>query len=295
MVGTGDRQNVATYLKGTYKISITRACKVICLPKSMFYYQSVKDDSQVANKLLEMAALRPREGQDKIYQRLRLEGFHWNKKRIGRIYLKLGLNLRRKVNKRIVGRVKKPLVQVDQPNQTWSMDFMSDALDNGRRFRVLNLIDDFNRKAISVEAEFTFPTVGVIQTLKRAIGEQGRPKKIRVDNGPEFTSLEFNQWCGVQKIELLHIQPGRPMQNGYIERFNRTFRQDVLDMHLFSEIDQVRDIIEQWMEDYNRKRPHEALGGITPYQAETKFSSKQACLDEKLTNSKQKKVHLYPV
>jgi len=295
VVGTGDRQNMATYLKDTYMISITRACKVIRLPKSMFYYQSVKDDTEVINKLLEMVALRPREGQDKIYQRLRLAGYGWNKKRVRRIYLKLGLNLRRKAKKRIPARVKEPLVQVEQPNQTWSMDFMSDALDNGRRFRVLNIIDDFNRKAVTIEAEFTFPSFGVIQSLKRAFEEQGKPSKIRVDNGPEFTSLEFSEWCRLQEIELHYIQPGKPMQNGYIERFNRTFRQDVLDVHLFSGIDQVRHIAEQWMDDYNYSRPHEALGGITPHQAEAKFSSKQACLDEKSTYSKQNKVHLNPV
>ena len=155
MVGTGDRQNMATYLRDTYMISITRACKVIRLPKSMFYYQSVKDDTEVIKKLLEMVALRPREGQDKIYQRLRLEGYGWNKKRVRRIYLKLGLNLRRKTKKRIPARVKEPLVQVEQPNQTWSMDFMSDALTSGLRFRTLNVIDDYNRRALLVCPDFS--------------------------------------------------------------------------------------------------------------------------------------------
>jgi len=172
---------------------------------------------------------------------------------------------------------------------------MSDALDSGRRFRVLNIIDDFNRKALAIEAEFSFPAIGVIQVLRRAFHEYGKPEKIRVDNGPEFTSLEFSEWCRIQQVELQFIQPGKPMQNGYIERFNRTFRQDVLDAHLFSAIDQVRVIAEKWMEDYNFFRPHEALGAITPYQAEAKFSSKQACLDENLNPFNQKKVHLNPV
>ena len=295
MVGTGQRQNVATYLKDTYRISITRACRVIQFPKSMYYYQSVKDDSEVMDKLLEMAAMRPREGQDKLYQRLRLAGYTWNKKRVRRIYLKLGLNLRRKTRKRIPTRVKQPLAQTEQPNQKWSMDFMSDALENGRRFRVLNVIDDFNRKAIAVEAEFTFPAMGVIQVLRRVFEEYGKPQTIRVDNGPEFTSLELNEWCRKQQVGIQFIQPGKPMQNGYIERFNRTFRQDVLDAHLFSGIDQVRMIAEKWVDDYNFTRPHEALGGITPYQAEAKFSSKQACFDENLLTIKQKKVHLNPV
>ena len=261
----------------------------------MFYYQSVKDDSEVMTKLLEMATLRPREGQDKLYQRLRLQGYKWNKKRIRRVYLKLGLNLRRKTKKRIPARVKQPLIQMEQPNETWSMDFMSDALDNGRRFRVLNIIDDFNRKAVSVEAEFNFPATGVIQALRRAFEDCGKPQRIRVDNGPEFISLELSEWCRIQQVELQYIQPGKPMQNGYIERFNRTFRQDVLDAHLFSGIDQVRIIAEKWMDDYNYSRPHEALGGITPKQAEENFSSKQACFDEKPKILNQKKVYLNPV
>ncbi len=261
----------------------------------MYYYQSVKDDSEVMTKLLEMASLRPREGQDKLYQRLRLEGYPWNKKRVRRVYLKLGLNLRRKTKKRIPARVKHPLVQMEQPNQTWSMDFMSDALENGRRIRVLNVIDDFNRKAIVTQAEFTFPAIEVIQVLRRSFEENGKPQKIRVDNGPEFTSLEFSEWCRLQQVKLQYIQPGKPMQNGYIERFNRTFRQDVLDAHLFSGIDQVRALAEQWIYDYNFSRPHEALGGITPVQAEAKLSSKQACFDERPVPFKQKKVHLNPV
>lgn len=178
MVSSGERQNVATYLKEAYSVSITRACKVIRLPKSMFYYKSVKDDSAVINKLLELASLRPTEGQDKLYQRLRLQSYPWNKKRVRRIYLKLGLNLRRKTKKRIPARVKEPLTQMEAPNQTWSMDFMSDALDTGRRFRVLNIIDDFNRKAVAVEAEFSFPAIGVIQVLRRAFEEHGKPEKI---------------------------------------------------------------------------------------------------------------------
>ncbi len=280
MVSTGERQNVATYLHDSYEVSITRACKVIRFPKSMYYYESVKDDSEVITRLLEMAALRPTEGQDKMHQRLRLEGYNWNRKRIRRVYLKLGLNMRRRSKKRIPARVKQPLLQTDQPNKTWSMDFMSDSLESGRRFRVLNIMDDFNRKAVAVEAEFTFPSMGVIEVLKRAFEEHGKPERIRVDNGPEFTSLELTEWCRVQEIELQFIQPGRPMQNGFIERFNRTFRQNILNAHIFEDISQVRILAEEWVKDYNGHRPHEALGGITPLQAEEESSSKQACFDE---------------
>lgn len=168
----------------------------------------------------------------------------------------------------------------ERPNKVWSLDFMSDSLLHGRRFRTFNVIDDFNRKAISIEAEFSFPALGVVQAMKRAIGEHGKPEKVRVDDGPEFMALDFSRWCKAQGIEIQYIQPGRPMQNGFVERFNRTYRQDIFDAHIFEDISQVRILTEKWIRDYNKERPHEALGGITPERYEREFASKQACLEE---------------
>lgn len=230
----------------------------------MYYYQSIKDDSEVINKLRELAEQKPREGQDKFYDRIRSEGLNWNYKRIRRVYLLLGLNHRRKIKRRVPARVKLPLIQPEAINNSWSMDFMSDALQTKRKFRTLNIMDDFNRKAISIEADFSFPAHSVVEALKRAIHENGKPDKIRVDNGPEFISATLSDWCKEENIQLQYIQPGKPMQNGFIERFNRTFRQDVLDAYLFEDIMQVRLLAEEWMNDYNNKRPHESLGGITP-------------------------------
>jgi putative transposase len=224
VVGSGIKKNMVAYLTQTYQISITRACKVIKFPKSMNYYKSVKDDSHVIAKLLDLAEQKPREGQDKYYKRLRMQGYKWNRKRVRRVYLMLGLNLRRKHKRRVPARVKEPLHQVEGRNQVWSMDFMSDALMNGRRFRTFNIIDDYSRRAVSVEEEFSFPALGTIQALKRAIEDHGKPDKVRVDNGPEFTSLQLSSWCKAQGIVVQYIQPGRPMQNAFIERFNRTFR-----------------------------------------------------------------------
>ena len=126
----------------------------------------------------------------------------------------LGLNLRRKANRRAPARVKEPLQQPEKRNRVWSLDFMSDSLLSGRQFRTLNIIDDFNRKAITVEAEFSFPALGVVEVLKRAIQEHIRPDKVRVDNGPEFLALDFTRWCEAQGIGIQYIQPGKPMQNG---------------------------------------------------------------------------------
>ncbi len=262
---------MAAYLREFYQVSLTRACKTLLFAKSMYYYQSVKDDREVIDKLLELPVARPREGQDKYYQRLRLQGYPWNKKRIQRVYRMLGLNLRRKAKRRVPARVKEPLQLPEKRNRVWSLDFMSDSLMSGRRFRTLNIIDDFNRKAITVEAEFSFPAIGVVQVMKRAIEEHGKPDKVRTDNGPEFLALDFTRWCEAQGIEIQYIQPGKPMQNGFVERFNRTYRQDILDAHLFEEISQVRILTEEWIKDYNQERPHEGLGGMTPNAFEKEY------------------------
>ncbi len=239
----------------------------------MFYYTTKKDDTAVINKLKELAEQRPREGQDKFYSRIRSQGIVWNYKRIRRVYLMLGLNHRRRIKRRVPNRIKEPLAQQQSLNKIWSMDFMSDSLVTKRKFRTLNIIDDFNREAISIEADFSFPSLSVVEAVKRAIHENGKPEKIRVDNGPEFISSTFVDWCNKENILIQFIQPGKPMQNGYIERFNRTFRQDVLDTYLFEDIMQVKILAEEWRKDYNNQRPHESLKGMTPKKFAETFSN----------------------
>jgi putative transposase len=255
---------MAAYLISVYLISITRACLVIGLPKSMFYYKPCKDDGEVIEKLQQLAENKPNEGQDKFYYRIRLQGIKWNYKRIRRVYKMLGLNIRRKMKRRFPARVKEPLHQAEETNKVWSMDFMSDSLISKRKFRVLNIMDDFNRRAVHIEADFSLPTSRVVQALKIAIHEYGKPEKIRVDNGPEFTSSDFTDWCQREQITVQYIQPGRPMQNGFIERFNRSYRQDVLNAYLFEDLNQLKIITEEWIDDYNNHRPHESLGGVPP-------------------------------
>lgn len=268
MVRPGDRKNIVSYLGQTYQVSIRRACKTIALAKSMYYYDSVRDDSEVIVKLRELAENKPAEGQDKLYARIRQQGYNWNYKRVRRVYLLMGLNKRSKRRKRLPVRVKEPLVRTEELNRSWSMDFMHDTLMNSRKFRTLNIIDDCNRKALAIEADFSFPAQSVVATLKKVIHEYGKPDKIRVDNGPEFISTLFTDWCRGRGITVQHIQPGKPCQNGYIERFNRTYRQDILDAYLFESIQQVRMTTEDWINDYNNQRPHEALNGLTPKQFE---------------------------
>ncbi len=255
---------MVTYLLEYRQVSISRACRVVKLPKSMYYYKNVRDDSETISKLVELADKHPTEGQDLYYSRIRQQGLLWNYKRVRRIYLLLGMNRRRKTKRRVPARVKVPLAVPERANEMWSVDFMSDVLVSKRKFRTLNVMDDYNRQAITVEAAHSMPATRVTQILECAIEEQGKPKCIRVDNGPEFISKEFKDWCKSKEIIIRHTQPGKPMQNGYIERFNRTFRENNLDAYLFEDIQQVQLLADEWMEDYNHKRPHEALGGLTP-------------------------------
>ncbi len=229
----------------------------------MYYYVSIKDDSEVIAKLTELAK-KQSEGQDKFYSRIRNEGKTWNHKRVSRVYKMMGLNKRKKTRKRLPARVKQPLIVPEQPNDTWSMDFMHDTLMGGRKFRVLNIIDDFNREALRTDPHYSIGSKLVIKTLDRLVLERGKPKAIRADNGPEFISLELSEWCFQRGIKLLFIQPGRPMQNGFIERFNRSFRENVLDANLFESIHQARELSDEFQEDYNFHRPHESLGNLSP-------------------------------
>lgn len=255
---------MAAYVMDHHGVSISRACRIVSLPKSMYYYRSVRDDSAVICKLRELSEQYPYEGQDLYYHRIRASGLPWNYKRVRRVYLMLGMKHRRKVKRRVPARVKVRLQVPEGPMQVWSMDFMHDVLTNRRKFRTLNIIDDYNREAIAIEAEHSLSSHRVVQLLDRITREHGKPQQFRVDNGPEWTSREFREWCAGKGIAIQYIQPGKPMQNGYIERFNRTYRQAVLDAHLFDDIMQVRILSEDWMVDYNQQRPHESLGNKTP-------------------------------
>lgn len=245
-------------------MSLGRACDVMDLSRSVYYYQSKKDDHALIDKLQGMAEKRPTEGFWKMYFRIRKEGLIWNHKRIHRVYKILKLNLKRKGKRRLPARILHPLEAVSKINASWSMDFMSDSLLSGRKFRVLNLLDDFNREALAIEVDTSFRAERVIRVLEQVSEWRGLPERIRVDNGPEFISSKLGLWCEDKKINLRFIQPGKPTQNAYIERFNGSFRRDVLDAYLFETLSQVRILADEWMNDYNYERPHDALNGRSP-------------------------------
>jgi putative transposase len=249
------------------KLSVRRACKLVSLPRSVLTYQKKqKDDSSLIEALHELVSKHPTIGFWKCYYRLRRKGFSCNHKRLYRVYTLLKLNVRRRAKKRLPQRVKEPLLVPASANQSWSMDFMCDSLVDGRRFRLLNIIDDYNRESLAIEIDTSLPALRVIRVLQELIERRTKPKAIRVDNGPEFISDRLQQWCQDHQILLQFIQPGKPVQNAFIERNNGSLRRELLDAYLFYSLKEVKQMAEEWQQDYNYERPHESLGNVPPVE-----------------------------
>ncbi|SHF88462.1 putative transposase [Loktanella atrilutea] len=193
-----------------------------------------------------------------------VKGHPWNHKRVYRIYCALELNLRIKPRKRLKRDVPDALAVPERPNVTWSTDFMADRLEDGRAFRLLNVLDDFNREGLGIEVDFSLPTERVIRSLNNIIEWRGKPKTIRVDNGPEYISHALLEWAEKHGISLAHIPPGQPQQNAYIERYNRTIRHEWLDQYIINSIEEAQHFATQWLWTYNNDRPNMGIGGITP-------------------------------
>jgi putative transposase len=256
------------YAIEVHKASQRRACRVVGLNRTGFRYRAKKpDDGETQERLRELAEQQPSWGFKKMYAYLRnQEGIRSNHKRVYRVYCEMKLNLRVKPKKRLPSRAPKPLEQPEAANISWSLDFMSDSLSSGRTMRTLNIIDDYNREVLWIEIDTSLPSARVVRTLDMIASWRGFPKQIRLDNGPELISQKMAQWAEAHDVELAFIQPGKPTQNAYIERFNRTYREDVLDAYLFTSLHEAREITEAWIEAYNAVRPHQALGNLSPFQ-----------------------------
>ncbi len=252
-------------LRQEHHLSERRACQAVGLSRSVYHYQpDTKRDQPVVEALINLAHQKPELGFAKLFQMLRRQGQTWNHKRVHRIYCALKLNKRRKGKRRLPTRNPLPLRVSAIANECWSADFMSDALWCGRRFRTFNVVDDFNREALAIEVDLNLPAQRVIRVLERVAAWRGYPQKLRLDNGPEMISLALADWAEAHGVSLKFIRPGKPMQNGFIERFNRSYRKAVLDMYVFRRLEEVREQTERWMKEYNEERPHESLGNLTP-------------------------------
>lgn len=245
--------------------SVSKACKIVKLPRSSFQYTAkIKDDSPVEDALDVLVKKHPVIGFWQCFHRLRNRGYEWNHKRVRRVYRKMNLNIRRKPKKRLPERVKQPLMLPTCFNQMWSIDFMSDSLQDGRKVRLFNVLEDFNRESLAIEVDTSLPTLRVIRVLEQLEIERGLPANIRMDNGPEFISHLLEEWCNKRHITLQFIQPGRPMQNAFIERKNGSIRRELLNAYMFRTITEVRAYCEDWRQDYNTERPHKSLRYQSP-------------------------------
>ncbi|WP_345790303.1 IS3 family transposase [Piscirickettsia salmonis] len=259
------RRHLVDYAVKAHALSGNKACKMCRIGRSVYRYQPKKQvaDTKIKKVLTDLAKVHHRWGFDKMMAKIK-QNYAWNHKRVYRVYCELKLNLRIKPRKRVSPREAKMLVQPIVSNHCWSLDFMSDTLSNKRKFRTLNVIDDYNRECLLIEPAFSLPSMVVTRLLDQVAESKGYPEVIRSDNGPEFISSDFTKWAEQHNILLHHIQPGKPAQNGFIERFNRTYRQDILDAHWFYNLEEVREITEPWVDQYNNERPHESLANLSP-------------------------------
>ena len=269
MVRPSQRCEMAKKAVTERSISIRFACAVFQISETCYRYKRKlsAENIRIADWLIRLTENQRNWGFGLCFLFLRnVKGFHWNHKRVYRIYCELELNLRIKPKKRLKRVKPEPLAVPEKPNQTWSMDFMHDQLADGRPYRLFNVIDDCNREGLGIEVDFSLPAERVIRALNQIIEWRGQPEIIRCDNGPEYISELLRNWSEELGIQLEFIQPGKPQQNAYIERYNRTVRYDWLAQFLFDSIEEVQEYATRWLWTYNHERPNMGLGGITPIQ-----------------------------
>jgi len=269
MVRPSRRREMAKRAVQERGISIRLACQLYQISQTCYRYEAQRniENEQIANWLIRLTDNNRSWGFGLCYLFLRnVKGYRWNHKRVYRIYKELELNLRIKPRKRLIREVPEALNAPEAINQIWSMDFMHDQLQDGRSFRLFNVIDDFNREALGMEVDFSLPSERVIRALNQIIEWRGKPKAIRCDNGPEYVSGKLIAWAEQNNIRMEYIQPGKPQQSAYVERFNRTVRYEWLSQYYWENLEEVRLFATNWMYDYNHNRPNMALGGFTPKQ-----------------------------
>ncbi len=254
------------YLTSSYGLSVRRACRVLPLARSTYKYQSrAPQHTALRQRIRDLALSRVGWGYRRLTTVLQREGWSVGRKLVYRLYREENLLLRPKKRRRRVSHQARILQSTpDQLNEQWSMDFMSDALVDGRRIRVLTIVDDFSRESVYIGVGSHFRGIQVAQTLASLARRRSVPKKIRVDNGPEFTSVALDQWAYWNEVQLVFSRPATPTDNAHIESFNARLRQECLNAHWFESIEEARGKIRTWQQQYNEEHPHSALGYLTP-------------------------------
>jgi putative transposase len=239
-------------------------------------YRARRSDEDLRTRLVELARQKPRFGYRRLQVLLERGGVRVNHKRVHRVYREAGLAIRRKKGKHCQ-REGKPLVERSAANQEWGLDFVHDAVECGRAIRVLSVVDAYTRECLALEVDTSFASRRVTRVLEGIIGERGVPRAIRCDNGPEFTSRHFLAWCLERGIELVHIQPGKPTQNAYVESFNGRLREECLNVRWFQNLFDAKWKIAAWRREYNEERPHSSLGYRTPEEFAREMGGEKGC------------------
>jgi len=265
MVTPAVRREAAAHLKQTFEVSQRRACRAIGVDRSSVRYRSRRpDDGAVRARLRDLAAVRRRFGYRRLHILLCREGLLMNQKKLRRLYAEERLQVRRRGGRKRALGTRAPLALPQGPNQRWSMDFLSDALSDGRRFRILAIVDDFTRECLCLVADTSLPGLRVTRELDAVIAERGRPLLCVSDNGTELTSMAILRWCQESGVEWHYIAPGKPTQNAFIESFNGRLRDELLNETLFASLTHARAALAAWKLDYNTVRPHSAIGNVPP-------------------------------
>lgn len=263
------KRAAAQHLVSDFDVSERRAARVVGLHRSTMRYEAhPRDDEPLASRMKEIASKHRRFGLPRVHYLLRREGAVRSRSRTERVYRKLGLQVTKRRRKKMLAVTRTKFQSAARPNEIWSFDFVFDRVENGRRLKTLTIVDDFTKRTPGLLAEYSITSNDVTDFFDRL---QNLPKKLRCDNGPEMTSRHFLDWAHKQNVAIEYIQPGKPIQNAYVESFNSRFRDECLNEEIFLDLEDAKRKIEKWRRYYNEKRPHTALDFKTPKEYEDEF------------------------
>ena len=273
MVTPGAKREAAAHLCAAHGVSQRRACAVLQIDRSSVRYRSTRpDDGDLRKAMRRVASERRRFGYRRIHVMLERQGIRMNLKKLRRLYREEKLQVRKRGGRKRALGTRRPMLLPSRPNERWSLDFVSDAFTDRRRFRALAVVDDYSRECLALVVDTSLSGLRVVRELDALMRLRGKPVTVVSDNGTELTSMAVLKWCQETGVDWHYIQPGKPMQNGFIESFNGSFRDECLNETLFTSLSEARSQITAWKEDYNRNRPHSSLGNLTPYEFATKMT-----------------------